>query len=342
MEHPTKDVSSPRDISQKTAFLHGGTSLKLSEGDLSPVLEAHPGSPVDFSDRRCPSLAASFSQRLYHGSDPDLAKFEKKQLEGKKEEDIRRDGVAAKSYCPVIPGAVHNKDRDNSMPPNRLMQVAGMQPFYIPAKISEQEEVHRGSHLDSIGDSAQRRLSVDTEMAMEFDFKTENGIWISANPLANESRSSLATTTTANTTSTLIDDSMSRRMSNGALTLDTSIASSAASMMSSVDSIQSATTTASSDTYGWEEELDRKESIESSVTWRRDLGHRFPPNGRTISPRRGVHDYNNRGGEGRRKSLLHRVLNMSGSRREPGDESGIPPVPGPSMSQRPTYPTNAP
>ncbi|TVY54745.1 hypothetical protein LCER1_G004304 [Lachnellula cervina] len=346
MEHPTQNVSSPRDISKNTALLHGGTSLKLSEGDFSPVLEAHPGSPVDISDRPRPSLAASFSQRLYHGSDAELAKFEKKQLEGKKEEDIRRDGVAVKRNCPVIHGAANNnqdKDKDNSIPPNRLMQVAGMQPFYIPAKISEQEEVHPGSHLDTIDDCAEQRLSVDTEMAMEFDFKTENGIWISANPLANESRSSLATTTTTNTTNTLVDDSMSRRMSNGALTLDTSVASSSASMMSSVGSIQSATTTTSCDTYGWEEELDRKESIESSLAWRRDLGHRFPTNGRTVGPRRGVHDFNSkRGGDGRRKSLLYRVLNISGSRRDPGDESGIPPTPGPSMSQRPTYPTNAP
>ncbi|TVY34116.1 hypothetical protein LOCC1_G008850 [Lachnellula occidentalis] len=340
MDHPTQDVSRPIDIS-KTALLHGGTSLKLSEGDLSPVLEAHPGSPVDISDRSRPCLAASFSQRLYHGSNAELAKFDKKQLEGKKEEDVRRDGMAAKINIPVTDGLANNKDNDNLIPPNRLMQVAGMQPFYIPAKISEQEEVHSGS-LGSMDDKMDPRLSVDTEMAMDFDFKTENGIWISANPLANGSRSSLATTTTTNTTSTLVDDSMSRRMSNGALTLDTSIASSAASMMSSVDSIQSATTTASSDTYGWEEELDRKESIESSLSWRRDLGHRFPTNGRTFSPRRGVHDYNRGGDVGRRKSLLHRVLNISGSKREPGDESGIPPVPNPSMSQRPTYPTNAP
>jgi len=282
MEHPIQGVSSPRDIRKKTASLHGGTSLKLSEGDSSPVLEAHPGSPVDISDRPRPSLAASLSQRIYHGSDAELAKFERKKLAGKKEEAIRRDGVAAKGYFPAVHGA-ENKDKDSSIPPNKLMQVAGLQPFYIPAKISEQDEVHPGRRVDSI-DGEQQRLSVDTEMAMEFDFKTENGIWISANPLAHESRSSLATTTTAMTTSTLVDD----RMSQGALTLDTSVASSAASMMSSVSSIQSNNTTASADMYGWEEELERKESIESSVAWEHELGRRLPSGSRTMGPRRGV------------------------------------------------------
>jgi hypothetical protein len=236
--------------------------------------------------------------------------------------------VAAKGYCPVIHGAGY-KAKDNSIPPNKLMQVAGVQPFYIPAKISEQDEVHPGTRVDSIA-GEQQRLSVDTEMAMEFDFKTENGIWISANPLAHESRSSLATTTTTMTASTLVDD----RMSQGALTLDTSVASSAASsaasMMSSVGSIQSATTTASTDIYGWEEELDRKESIESSLAWERELGRRLPSDGRTLGPRRGVHEFNNKcGDDGRRKSLLYRVLNLSGSRRGFADDaSGILPVPG--------------
>lgn len=341
MEHPVAGISRPRDIRKKPSLLHGGTSLKLSEGDSSPVLEAHPGSPVEISDRTRPSLAASFSQRLYHGSDAELAKFERKKLAGKKEEAIRRDSVAAKGKCPVLNQyatvETKNENKDNSIPPNKLMQVAGVQPFYIPAKISEQDEIHPRTRVDSIG--GEPRLSVDTEMAMEFDFKTENGIWISANPLAHESRSSLATTTTAMTTSTLVDDRLS--MSHSALTVDTSVASSAASMMSSVGSIQSATTSGSVDIYGWEEELDRKESIESSLAWERELGRRLPGGGRSISPRvrTGVHGFNNkRGGDGRRKSLLYRVLNISGSRRGSADDA-IPPLPSavsPSQQNCPT------
>ncbi|EHK99117.1 hypothetical protein M7I_5038 [Glarea lozoyensis 74030] len=106
------------------------------------------------------------------------------------------------------------------------------------------------------------RLSVDTEMSMHYDFKTENGIWISANPLAMESRSSLNTNTTY---STITDDRFDRMSTvSHALTLDTSVASSAASMMSSIDSASSA------DVYGWEEELDRKESIETTSAWERE------------------------------------------------------------------------
>jgi hypothetical protein len=334
MEHPVAGqpflgASRPREIRKNKALQHGGTSLKLSEGDSSPVLEAHPGSPVDLNERPRPSLAASLSQRLYHGSDAELAKFERKKLAGKNEEAIRRDGVAAKGYCPVINRA-GSSEGDCSIPPNKLMQVASGQPFFIPAKISEQDEVHPGALVDTSIDGEQKRLSVDTEMAMEFDFKTENGIWISANPLARESRSSLATTattTTAMTSSTLVDD----RMSHGALTVDTSVASSAASMMSSVGSIQSAISTASADMYGWEEELERKESIETNMAWEREIGRRLPSGGRTPGPRMrgGVHEYNYKrtGGDGKRKSLLYRVLNLSGSRRGSADE-GIPPLPG--------------
>ncbi|TVY82103.1 hypothetical protein LSUE1_G004252 [Lachnellula suecica] len=337
MEHPVAGVSRPLDIRKNKALLHGGTSLKLSEGDSSPVLEAHPGSPVDISERSRPSLAASLTQRLYHGSDAELAKFERKKLAGKKEEAIKRDGVAAKGYCPVIhSGAIIGQE--SAIPTTRLMQVAGLQPFYIPAKISEQDEiVHSVARVNSTVDSIDgepRRLSVDTEMAMEFDFKTENGIWISANPLARESRSSLATTTSAITTSTLVDD----RLSHGALTVDTSVASSAASMMSSVGSIQSATTTGSADIYGWEEELERKESIEDTVVWEREIGRRLPGGGRARVRSGGIHEYNyKRMGDGKRKGLLYRVLNLSGSRRASADD-GTPPVPGP-VSQSQNYPT---
>lgn len=332
MEHPIQGVSSLQDRRTNATLLNGGTSLKLSEGDISPVLEAHPGSPVEISDRTRPSLAASYSQRLYHGSDAEFARFERRKLEGKRGGAIKRDGVAAKGYFPAA-NRDAGDDEDSSNPPNKLMQVAGMQPFYIPAKISEQDEARptsRGGSMD-----IDSRVSLDTEMAMQFNFKTENGVWISANPLARKSSSSLATTNTGFTNSTMVDD----RMSHGALTVDTSVASSAASVMSSVGSIQSATTAASADIYGWEEELERKETIESNMVWERDHGRRLPSGGRTRH-RTSIHSFSNKhAGDGRRKSLLSRVLNISGSRRGSVEE-GTPPLPStgsPSSPER-VYP----
>ncbi|CAG8955577.1 hypothetical protein HYFRA_00009531 [Hymenoscyphus fraxineus] len=350
MEHPVVGLKRSRGVHKDTALLHGGTSLKLSEGDSSPVLEAHPGSPVEISENTRPShAAASLSQRLYHGSDAELAKFERKaRMGGKREDSIRREGMAAKGF--IFRGRRDEERDGDKYVPNRRMQVAGPQPFFIPAKIYEHEEimspgvvspgifsrfqgslegvqsgsVTAGSSATSTGPSTPmeevpsiliesgQRLSIGTEMAMQYDFKTENGVWISANPVAMESRSSLATTSTYQTTSTVMDDRMSM-ISQGALTVDTSVASSSASMMSSIDSIQSATTVGSADIYGWEEELDRKETIESTVIWERELQRRLPSGGRTFGPRSRVYDSSSH--KGKRKSLLYRVLNLHGSRR---------------------------
>lgn len=330
MEHPVAGLTRPRDVRKNPALLNGGTSLKLSEGDLSPVLEAHPGSPVDISDHPRPSLAASLQQRLYHGTDAELAKFERKArlVAGKKENAIRRDGVAAKGWT-----SVGNRDGkiENEAPrlPNKCMQVAGVQPFFIPAKISEQDEVQ----VESTPATPSERFSVDTEMEMQFDFKTENGMWISANPLGNESRSSLSTMTTYMTQSTAMDE----RLSHGALTVDTSVASSAASMMSSVDSIQSATTTGSLDVYGWEEELERKETIES-MAWERELSRHLPSGGLTLGPRSRTGDFQYKRADGKRKSLLYRVLNLHGSRR--GSLDDIPAMPGSPLTPNHGCPTS--
>jgi len=296
--------SSSRDARKKTtALVHGGTSLRLSEGSESQVLEAHPGSPVDLTGSR-PSLTPSVAaQRLYHGTDEEISKYEKKNM-GKREEAIKRDGVAAKGIS-CLPSS-RTEERDSSKFSRRRGQ--GLQPFFIPAKVPEQEEV---THVH-VPISADIKTAVDVSLestAMDFHFEEENGTWISAHPIARESRTSLATTIT----STLIDD----RRSSAALTLDTSVASSAASMMSSVGSIQSATTTTSADIYGWEEELDRKASIESRAAWERELARRLPSGGRTMGPRMGnVHELKYKRADGKRKSLLYRVLSLHSSREQ--------------------------
>jgi hypothetical protein len=228
------------------------------------------------------------SASLYQRSDEDLHRIESgPRMRKRIEEAIGKDGAAAKAYT-----------TDEKTPPMRIMQVAGVQPFYIPAKVPEQDEVRIETH------------SIDTVMDVmpDFDFETDTGTWISANPLAHESRSSLATTVTAG--STLVDD----RSTHRALSLDTSVTSSSASM-------RSAFSTTSTDVYGWEEELDRKTSIESHTAWEREMPRRLPSGGRTPGPRPGYpatgefSNYNYKRANGKRKSLLYRVMHISGHRK---------------------------
>jgi len=297
MEHPVAGLATHRrvPIRTPTPVLHGGTSLKLSDGDSSPVLEAHPGSPVDISNIRRPSLAASLASARSYGSDMDLSRSERSPSiisVGRMEECIRRDGVAAKGNISMTENAEIRSPR--------RMQVAGL-PFYIPAKVPENEEIQVITTPIHGDDNA----SVDTTMddMMDFKFETDGGHWISANPLAHKSNSSLATTNTV--TSTAMDTDSSR-YSHGALTVDTSIASSAASFMSSAASTYSATTM-SSDIYGWEEELDRKSSIENHNVWEQEMARRLPSGGRTLGPRTGRSIQRP---DMKRKGLLYRVLNL--------------------------------
>ena len=322
MEHPVSGYSPRKDVYKKPALVHGGTSLKLSEGGESPVLEAHPGSPVDITGRR-PSLTTSMAaQRLYHGSDEEFAKFRRTpKLMGKKEETIKRDGVAAKGYFPG--GNRDEKEIEMMKSPNKRMQVAGAQSFYIPAKVPEEDFEHIIHEVPVAGDDKQVDTSVEST-AMDFEFEEDNGIWISANPIARESRTSLSTVTTV--ASTLMDHDRYSTV----LTLDTSVASSAASMMSSAASIQSATTTTSSDIYGWEEELDRKASIEGHSAWERELARRLPSGGRTMGPRLRT-EFPYKHADGKRKSLLYRVLNLSGrERRGSADDVKVAEIVSPS------------
>lgn len=297
MEHPVAGLATHRRVPKRTPtpLINGGTSLVLSDGGPSPVFEAHPGSPVDISNRRRPSLAASLASARSCGSDMDLSRSSRSPSIvslGIMEEGIRRDGVAAKGNISMMENA--------EMRSPRRMPVAGMQSFYIPAKVPENEEIQVTTTPIHGDDSA----SINTVMddMMDFKFDTDGGHWISANPLAHESRSSLATTNTV--TSTLMDDAS--RYSHGALTVDTSIASSAASFMSSAASTYSATTM-SSDIYGWEEELDRKSSIENHNAWEAEMARRLPSGGRTMGSRssRSIHRP-----DMKRKGLLYRVLNL--------------------------------
>jgi hypothetical protein len=226
----------------------------------------------------------------------------------------------------AIENASLGRDRDetNEMKaPQWRTQVTAVQPFYIPAKVPEEIQVHtRPVPSDDT-------ISIDTAMEAileDFDFKTDNGIWISAHAIAHESRTSLSTTTTA---STLIDD----RYSHGSLTIDTSFVNSAPSTISSAaDSIPSA---ASADIYGWEEELDRQTSMEGRTAWEQVVAPRLSSGGRMGPHIRGgcYESQYKRGGEGRTRSLLYRVLNISGRRGSAVTGIGMPPMsPSPSVA----------
>merc|ERR1712093_187151 len=96
-----------------------------------------------------------------------------------------RNGVAAKGYS----NGVNGGERDELKIPKRI--ATGLQPFYIPAKVPEQEEIHQ---VTIPGDS---KMALDTSVettAMDFDFEEDNGTWISAHPIGHESRTSLAYT----------------------------------------------------------------------------------------------------------------------------------------------------
>jgi hypothetical protein len=295
MERPVAGLAARGKVPKATSIVHGRVSLQPSYSGSTPLLEAHPGSPVDLSGGRH-FLAASSSARQSPGSP---------KLRGGVEEDIRRDDVAAKENT-----SVGNRDENEMKPPQRRIQTAAAQPFYIPAKVPEETPTTTVSgddstSVDAVIDSSLRNLH----------FETDNGVWISAHPVAHESRTGLATSAAAGT---LTDD----RFSHGRLTIDTSVASSGNSMISSpAASPQSAN---SSDPYGWEEELDRQTSIE---------GHneleRLPSSGATIGPPApsGVDEHQqHKRGDGKRKSLLFRVLSLSGRRdSEDSSSSSSPP-----------------
>jgi len=307
---PMEDhVQSRHRPSKPVPIIHGGTSLQLSDGGKSPVLEAHPGSPIDLSSARRPSLAASLasSTRSSFSSSSDHSYKERSPKLGQLEEGVKWDGVAAKGSISII-----EKEKEITRPLRKAW--VGMQPFHIPEKVPEHEEMVVTTTPIRPDDS----ISMDTAMdhEMDFQFDTDGGSWITANPQALESRSSLSTAIT--TASTMVNEN--NRYST-ALTVDTSVASSAASMMSSAASTYSSSTNMS-DIYGWEEELDRKSSTDINP-WDREFPRRTPLSARSTI---GSHAMPVR----KRKGLLYRVLNMSGRR---GEIQTIPETPNPVLSE---------
>jgi hypothetical protein len=271
-------LSKDSDSSSETAVAH-------------EPLEAHPGSPIDLSGRRRPSLAAAMAahQASLNAHAKDFAQ-PKEGIETR----IKRDGVVAKSQC-------NCEYVDVKTGPRTRVQTAATQPFFVPAKVPEQLEVHS---LPSPSDDG---MSLDGSMdsALDFDFQEENGVWISAIPRAHESHTSFSS---CNTLHNSLGDI---RSVHSSLTVDTSLASSEASILSSSASVMSGTTNCS-DIYGWEEELDRKSSMESCASHAREAAQRrLHTGGRTQGYNMRNEALMTRQLVGKRKSLLHRVLNIS-------------------------------
>jgi hypothetical protein len=276
--------------------IHGGTSLRLSEGDPSPVLEAHPGSPVDISCRRCPSLTTYMPAYSYE-SDTDYVDGEISPSMNRIEMGIRRGDVAVKGNTSNMNDVV----MDDEQTPT---QFETMKTFYIPDQVADEGPVHNATSLAQTQDASQAAV-METSW-FDFDFGFDKRPRISSNTPGNDSKSSLATTTT-----TAISGPNNRRFSHGALTVDTSVASSATSMASSATSTYSAVTN-TTDVYGWEEELDRRMSIENRLAWDATVTGRATSGGRMTVARTGsdLYDAPYKRGDMKRKGLLHRVLNI--------------------------------
>jgi hypothetical protein len=290
-----------------------------TDGGPSPVLEAHPGSPVDIADRRCPSLT-SYTPAISYRSQMGFVDGEISPISplspstNRMEPSIRRGGVAVKGNIPMMNDEVTDDDMDYEQTPTQFRSV---QTFFIPDKVPDDEEVRIASTPTPTQDGPEN-VAMNTSW-FDFDFGFDHAPEIPGDSPGNESKSSLTSTTTA------VSGSNHRRFSHGALTVDTSVASSATSMASSDTSTYSAVSN-TTDIYGWEEELDRRMSVENRLAWEPVLARQATSGGRMMMPPRSQTDiYNHpyKRVDMKRKGLLHRVFTI----RRGLDETYVPAPP---------------
>ncbi|CAD6450259.1 c25903fc-f912-4c5b-8a13-5aeab7c5710d-CDS [Sclerotinia trifoliorum] len=317
MENPIDALILTNEISQS----HVDKTLKATEG-VSPPMVAHPGSTVDISGRR-PSLVTAMASTHVDNDEKGFSFGSSRSHKIIKSWGITEEGrnmsrgVGGDDVAAKLGSYLNEKENDHA----KMMQVAGL-PFYIPAKVPEEHERRKSSEM----------TVTDTEVDADFDFEEVNGTWISAHSSAHASTTSLATTDSS--ASTIMDD----RSHDDTFAADTSIACSSGSSIysSSAASISSCTTgTSTTDIYGWEEELERKSS-EGSPSWdhRSELGaamRRLPSGGRTIGTRGGhtggLSQFSYKRADGKKKSLLYRVLNISPPKRLNDDMPSVPIMP---------------
>lgn len=278
---------------------HSSSAISLSKQSVSSsetvvvgeMLEVHPGSPLDLSNRRRPSFAAAMAAQQSHFN---AHVKQLTRLDDSRENGIVAEGVVAKSGCEC-------EYLDTKSAPRTRISTAATQPFFIPAKVPEQLEIHS---LPSPSDDGMS-LDGSVDSALDFDFQEENGVWISAIPRANDLHSSFVSCHALH--NTLAE---SKLIPTGGM-IESSLAFSGASTLSSSASLTSGTTNCS-DVYGWEEELDRKSSMDLySPLGTESFQRRLPSGGRTPTMYVRNESLTSRQIVGKRKSLLHRVLNMS-------------------------------
>lgn len=159
-------------------------------------------------------------------------------------------------------------------------------------------------------------VAMDTSW-IDFDFGFDTEPQISTSPLDDDLKSSMTSTTT------IVSMPNNGRFNRGALTIDTSIVNSAISMASSDTTMCSAVSNPS-DIYGWEEELDRRMSIDNRLA-RPAIARRVTSGGRMTRPRaRGdLHSLPFKSVDVKRKGLLYRMFNI----RRGLDELSVPASP---------------
>ncbi|KAL3427721.1 hypothetical protein PVAG01_01230 [Phlyctema vagabunda] len=283
------------------------SQTSLVQNDVaSPILEAHPGSPVDLSGRR-PSLSVSMASASPHRlSDKQMVDSYRFQTSptflGNPDELLRRGGVAAKEISYIESKKLIGNQTDQKRSPTL------QQSFFIPAKVPEHDEVHAISPPLCQNEHG---TPDDTAMNLKFPDSMYRGTWITTSPIGHESRSSLATTTTLTSETAQSQDAP-------AITSSIVGSDSTASVPSSC-AVSITSSTNSTDVYGWEEELDRK-SFEAYGGWERQPPRPLPSGSRSgYQVARGQRaragtDFSvpqPKRTEFKRRSLLHRVLNLS-------------------------------
>ncbi|KAJ8060067.1 hypothetical protein OCU04_011677 [Sclerotinia nivalis] len=313
MNGPMENPINASILTQETSQSRVDKTLKTTEG-VSPLMVAHPGSAVDISGRR-PSLVTAMASTHVDNDEKGFSFGSSRSHKIIKSWGITEEGrnmsrgVGEDDVAAKLGSYLNEKESAQA----KIIQVAGL-PFYIPAKVPEGDEPRKSSEM----------TVTDTEVDADFDFEEDNVTWISAHSSAHASTASLATTDSS--TSTIMDD----RSHDDTLTADTSVACSSAS---SIYSSSAAST--STDIYGWEGELERKSS-ESSPSWdhRSELGaamRRLPSGCRTTGPRGGytggLPQFSYKRADGKKKSLLYRVLNISPPKRLNDDIPSVPILP---------------
>lgn len=263
--------------------------MKLSDGGSSPLLVAHPGSPVDIPYRRRRSRAISFAPTHSYTSHADFMDDESYPPTDRIETGRGTGSVAVNRDSSMMDDIVMDDEQFPNPP-------TSMQTFFLPESSSDVEQNSITNPPVPVQDGSEV-TAMDTSW-IDFDFGFDTTPQMATTTFGSSLKSSIAITST------------SGRFSRGALTIDTSVADSLTTMASSETSMSSAVSN-TTDIYGWEEELDRRTSSDNRLTGPA-VGRRVSGGSAMMLPHFGgdLHSIPNNHVDVKRKSLWHRVLNL--------------------------------